>query len=64
MTRTNRCGSRGVKVRALLARLAMEPGRIVPADAIWDGHPPDNGANALQALVRTEQGSTRRRTRH
>ncbi|MFE9323192.1 BTAD domain-containing putative transcriptional regulator [Nocardia sp. NPDC052278] len=45
----------GVKVRALLARLAMEPGRVVPADAladaIWDGRPPDNGANALQALV-------------
>lgn len=45
----------GVKVRALLARLAMEPGRVVPADAladaIWDGRPPDNGTNALQALV-------------
>ncbi|MEV2224954.1 BTAD domain-containing putative transcriptional regulator [Nocardia vinacea] len=45
----------GVKVRALLARLAMEPGRVVPADAladaIWDGRPPDNGANALQAWV-------------
>ncbi|MFX0575336.1 BTAD domain-containing putative transcriptional regulator [Nocardia nepalensis] len=45
----------GVKVRALLARLAMEPGRVVAADvladAIWDGRPPDNGANALQALV-------------
>ncbi|WP_433525342.1 BTAD domain-containing putative transcriptional regulator [Nocardia pseudovaccinii] len=56
----------GVKVRALLARLAMEPGRVVPADAladaIWDGRPPDNGANALQALVsrvRRAVGTTR-----
>ncbi|WP_433732629.1 BTAD domain-containing putative transcriptional regulator [Nocardia sp. CA-129566] len=56
----------GVKVRALLARLAMEPGRVVPADvladAIWDGRPPENGANALQALVsrvRRAIGTTR-----
>ncbi|WP_433683309.1 AfsR/SARP family transcriptional regulator [Nocardia sp. CA-119907] len=45
----------GVKVRAFLARLAMEPGRVAPADvfadAIWAGRPPENGANALQALV-------------
>lgn len=56
----------GVKVRALLARLAMAPGRVVPADvladAIWDDRPPDNGANALQALVsrvRRAVGTTR-----
>ncbi len=45
----------GTRVRALLARLALEPGRLVPSDvlttAIWDERPPANSANALQALV-------------
>jgi predicted ATPase/DNA-binding SARP family transcriptional activator len=45
----------GTRLRALLARLAMEPGRVVPAGvlatAIWDDRPPAGGANALQALV-------------
>ncbi|NRQ30273.1 AAA family ATPase [Nonomuraea sp. NN258] len=45
----------GGRLRALVARLAMEPGRTVPADvlttAIWDDRPPAGGANALQALV-------------
>ncbi|WP_328404598.1 BTAD domain-containing putative transcriptional regulator [Nocardia sp. NBC_00403] len=56
----------GVKVRALVARLAMEPGRVVSADAlteaIWGDRPPANGANALQALasrVRRVIGSAR-----
>ncbi|GAA5086377.1 BTAD domain-containing putative transcriptional regulator [Nocardia iowensis] len=45
----------GIRVRALLARLAMEAGRVVSADtlidAIWEEQPPAKGANALQALV-------------
>ncbi|WP_069166677.1 BTAD domain-containing putative transcriptional regulator [Nocardia altamirensis] len=45
----------GVRVRALLARLAMAAGRVVSADtlidAIWGEQPPAKGANALQALV-------------
>lgn len=45
----------GTRLRALVARLAMEPGRIVAADvlvtAIWDEKPPASGTNALQALV-------------
>jgi DNA-binding SARP family transcriptional activator len=45
----------GAKVRALVARLAMEPGRVVAVDvlieAIWGDRPPVNDANALQALA-------------
>ncbi len=45
----------GARLRALLARLALEPGRIVPVeallDALWGEHPPAAGANALQSLV-------------
>ncbi|MFI7002454.1 BTAD domain-containing putative transcriptional regulator [Nocardia sp. NPDC050175] len=45
----------GVRVRALLARLAMAAGRVVSAetliDAIWAERPPAKGGNALQALV-------------
>lgn len=45
----------GTRLRALLARLAMEPGRVVQADvltaAIWDERPPAGSGNALQALV-------------
>ncbi|GLZ81626.1 SARP family transcriptional regulator [Actinorhabdospora filicis] len=45
----------GGRLRALVARLALEPGRVVSAealmDAIWGEGLPANGANALQALV-------------
>ncbi|MEV1244784.1 BTAD domain-containing putative transcriptional regulator [Nonomuraea sp. NPDC050022] len=45
----------GTKLRALLARLALEAGRVVPVEvliaAIWADEPPAGSANALQALV-------------
>ncbi|MFI6511096.1 BTAD domain-containing putative transcriptional regulator [Streptosporangium sp. NPDC050855] len=45
----------GVRLRALLAALALEPGRIVSrtrlVDWIWGRRPPADEANALQALV-------------
>ncbi|WP_433519814.1 BTAD domain-containing putative transcriptional regulator [Nonomuraea sp. CA-143628] len=45
----------GTKLRVLLARLALEAGRVVPAEvlvaAIWGDEPPAGSANALQALV-------------
>ncbi|MEU7836291.1 BTAD domain-containing putative transcriptional regulator [Nonomuraea sp. NPDC049129] len=45
----------GTKLRALLARLALEAGRVVPVEvliaAIWGDEPPAGSANALQALV-------------
>ncbi|WP_211339557.1 BTAD domain-containing putative transcriptional regulator [Nocardia mexicana] len=45
----------GVRLRALLAALALEPGRSVPkttlVDWIWGEKPPSDAANALQALV-------------
>ncbi|WP_240506662.1 BTAD domain-containing putative transcriptional regulator [Thermoactinospora rubra] len=45
----------GVRLRALLAALALEPGRIVSrarlVDWIWGDRPPADEANALQALV-------------
>ncbi|MBO0689378.1 MAG: winged helix-turn-helix domain-containing protein [Candidatus Dormibacteraeota bacterium] len=45
----------GVRLRALLAALALEPGRIVTreklADWIWGEQPPADEVNALQALV-------------
>ncbi len=45
----------GVRSRALLAALALEPGRIVTreklVDWIWGQQPPADEANALQALV-------------
>ncbi|POM27879.1 putative HTH-type transcriptional regulator [Actinomadura rubteroloni] len=44
---------RGARLRALLIRLALDPGRPVSADRLlddlWDGDPP--GGNALQAVV-------------
>ena len=40
---------------ALLARLALSPGRVVPADTLmddlWDGDPPDGGADTLRRLA-------------
>ncbi len=45
----------GARLRALLAALALRPGRAVPAqtliDEVWDGEPPADAAGALQALV-------------
>ncbi|MFI6594672.1 BTAD domain-containing putative transcriptional regulator [Nonomuraea sp. NPDC050536] len=45
----------GIRLRALLAALALEPGRIVTrtrlVDWIWGEQPPTDEVNALQALV-------------
>ncbi|GLZ81588.1 SARP family transcriptional regulator [Actinorhabdospora filicis] len=45
----------GARLRALLARLALDAGRVVPAGALitglWDAEAPANAANALQGLV-------------
>src|SRR5215472_7871253 len=45
----------GVRSRAVLAALALEPGRIVTREKlvewIWGQQPPADEANALQALV-------------
>ncbi|MER7500927.1 BTAD domain-containing putative transcriptional regulator [Nonomuraea pusilla] len=45
----------GVRLRALLAALALEPGRVVTrarlVDWIWGERPPADEVNALQALV-------------
>ncbi|MEU1310843.1 BTAD domain-containing putative transcriptional regulator [Streptomyces cinnamoneus] len=45
----------GTRLRALLAALALHPGRLRPADAlideVWDGEPPADAGGALQALV-------------
>jgi len=45
----------GARLRALLAALALDPGRVVPkaalVDWIWGEHPPADAANALQRLV-------------
>ncbi|WP_238006055.1 BTAD domain-containing putative transcriptional regulator [Dactylosporangium sp. AC04546] len=45
----------GARLRTLLVRLAVEPGRLVPvdqlADALWPANPPTDPANAVQSLV-------------
>ena len=45
----------GARLRALLALLALRPGQVAPVgyliDELWESHPPDGAANALQALV-------------
>jgi predicted ATPase/DNA-binding SARP family transcriptional activator len=45
----------GRRLRALLIRLALDPGRVVPAerliDDLWQEEPPAAAHNALQALV-------------
>ncbi|MGP3924149.1 AfsR/SARP family transcriptional regulator [Streptomyces sp. 8N616] len=45
----------GVRLRALLAALALDPGRVRTAESligeVWDGDPPADAAGALQALV-------------
>ncbi|WP_433182204.1 BTAD domain-containing putative transcriptional regulator [Actinoallomurus sp. CA-150999] len=45
----------GARLRLLLIRLALDPGRMVTAerliDDLWDGEPPVDPAGALQSLV-------------
>ncbi|MEW2082967.1 BTAD domain-containing putative transcriptional regulator [Streptomyces sp. NPDC005283] len=45
----------GARLRALLAVLALRPGRTVPVgllvDEVWDGDPPADAVGAVQALV-------------
>ncbi|WP_410618108.1 BTAD domain-containing putative transcriptional regulator [Amycolatopsis sp. cmx-8-4] len=45
----------GARLRMLLARLALDAGRAVPADALidglWGAEPPADAPNALQSLV-------------
>ncbi|WP_158542815.1 AfsR/SARP family transcriptional regulator [Phytoactinopolyspora halophila] len=45
----------GGRPRALLARLALEPGRVVTVDtlvdALWEASPPAGATNALQSIV-------------
>ncbi|MDV7218217.1 AfsR/SARP family transcriptional regulator, partial [Streptomyces prunicolor] len=45
----------GARIRALLAALALHPGRIVPSgtliDEVWAEEPPQDAPAALQALV-------------
>jgi len=45
----------GQRARALVARLALDPGRVVSVDALvealWESGPPAAPANALQAVV-------------
>jgi len=45
----------GAKPRALLAALALEPGRVVSVDRLvdnlWPGEPPDTAAHAVQVYV-------------
>ncbi|WP_410593292.1 BTAD domain-containing putative transcriptional regulator [Amycolatopsis sp. lyj-23] len=45
----------GARLRMLLARLALDAGRAVPADVLvdglWGAGPPSDAANALQSLV-------------
>ncbi|GLZ07718.1 SARP family transcriptional regulator [Actinomadura sp. NBRC 104412] len=52
----------GPRLRALLVRLALEPGRSVQPgrllDDLWDGAPPAGGGNALQALVSRLRAAT------
>ncbi|HEV2782649.1 MAG TPA: BTAD domain-containing putative transcriptional regulator [Actinophytocola sp.] len=45
----------GARLRMLLARLALDAGRVVPADilidSLWGEAPPSDATNALQSLV-------------
>jgi len=45
----------GPRARALLALLALDAGRVVPAasliDRLWDGDPPEGARGALQSMV-------------
>ncbi|WP_067186837.1 BTAD domain-containing putative transcriptional regulator [Microtetraspora niveoalba] len=46
---------RGARLRALVVRLALEPGRVVTTerliDDLWEDDPPENPSAALQSLV-------------
>ncbi|WP_199745183.1 AfsR/SARP family transcriptional regulator, partial [Actinomadura harenae] len=48
-------GLGGARLRMLLTRLALEPGRTIPAerliDDLWEDDPPAGAPNALQSLV-------------
>jgi predicted ATPase/DNA-binding SARP family transcriptional activator len=50
----------GPRARALLALLALEAGRVVPAvsliDRLWDGEAPDGARGALQSMVSRLRG--------
>ncbi|WP_327085428.1 winged helix-turn-helix domain-containing protein [Nonomuraea sp. NBC_01738] len=54
----------GARLRMLLARLALDPGRVVTADTLiddlWGDSPPADGANALQATVSRLRKALRR----
>ena len=61
----------GKKLRALLAVLALEPGRVVSVDrlieCLWPGDPPETAAHAVQVYVsqlRKALGSETLVTRH
>ncbi|MFL6110308.1 MAG: BTAD domain-containing putative transcriptional regulator [Catenulispora sp.] len=45
----------GARLRTLMSRLALDPGRAVTTssliDALWADEPPDGAANALQSLI-------------
>ena len=45
----------GPRQRAVLARLLLDPGRVVPVDVlindVWGGEPPETAAKTLQKYV-------------
>src|SRR6186997_1553138 len=51
----------GAKPRAVLAVLALDPGRVVSADrlveTLWPGEPPDTAAHAVQVYVSQLRGA-------
>src|SRR4051812_19070472 len=51
---------RGERRRAVLALLALAPGRVVPVDAmvdeLWGEHPPDDPRQALHSLLSRLRG--------
>ncbi|HUN31813.1 MAG TPA: BTAD domain-containing putative transcriptional regulator [Trebonia sp.] len=50
----------GPRARALLALLALDAGRVVPAvtliDRLWDGDPPEGARGALQSMISRLRG--------
>jgi predicted ATPase/DNA-binding SARP family transcriptional activator len=50
----------GPRARALLALLALDVGRVVPAagliDRLWDGDPPEGARSALQSMISRLRG--------